>query len=282
MSRCRGFTVIELLVVIAIIAVLIGLLLPAIQQIREAAMRVASQNNLKQIVLASASFATEHQGNLPSIDQGASGANEVGTVFVALLPYVEQAAAARQLAGGLKSAYIPTYVSPADPTAGGPIKDQGAASYAANGQAFKGRPRLPATMADGTSQTIAFAEHYANCNNPDFFLYYASGNVFGMHRPTFADPQGDVVPVTKGSPPVSGPNLQFDWTFQVAPPVVPPRPAAPIPGQCNSLIAQTPHKSGMLVAIFDGSVRILEAGMSSATYWGAVTPASGEVLGVDW
>ena len=51
---------------------------------------------------------------------------------------------------------------------------------------------------------------------------------------------------------------------------------------CNPALAQTPHRSGMLVAMGDGSVRILAPGMSEATYWAAVTPAGGEILGPDW
>src|SRR2546429_2681951 len=88
----RGFTLIELLVVIAIIAVLIGLLLPAVQKVRQAAARAQSQNNLKQMGLGLQNLAGTFDTKLPPAYGPFPLGGPQGSLFCFLLPYVEQGA----------------------------------------------------------------------------------------------------------------------------------------------------------------------------------------------
>jgi prepilin-type N-terminal cleavage/methylation domain-containing protein len=283
----KGFSMIELLVVIAIIAILIALLLPAVQQVREAAARAESLNNLRQIALASHNFAGTNRGRLPSVSGDPRSVNRERSLFYALLLHVEQDALYREYLGrpvAMVRIPVRVFMSPADPTIDGAWGGKGVSSYAANAQVFTGNPSLTNTCLDGTSNTIFFAEHYAVRCGPSTFYYaeYETG-LGGSRRATFADggPKvdqyrnfGDNYPKTSGSPPISGPAWGQTVTFQVRP--------DPIETACDPGLANTPHRSGMLVGMGDGGSRILSPGISPATYWGAVTPASGEVLEGDW
>ena len=92
----RGFTLVELLVVIAIIGILIGMLLPAVQQVREAARRTDCMNNLKQIGFATQLFQDAHEAfpparvAAPPEADGQDCRNGCASWFVHILPFVEQ------------------------------------------------------------------------------------------------------------------------------------------------------------------------------------------------
>jgi len=315
--RVRNFTLIELLVVIAIIAILIGLLLPAVQKVREAAARAQCGNNLKQMSLGTINCADTYQQLLPPGSGNyplpmVSPNNGYGSPFFFMLPFIEQQnlynatyqPAGAQNAWGKSTpnwgqpsygAYwgnlrgnIKTYICPTDPTntpkefpsslpGGGTY---GAISYAANEQIFsltanggwESYKRYPASITDGTSNTIFYAERMLNCQANGGGL---GGSAYWYSFQAFATEVW--VP--------SGPS----WY-----PLFSPMPIATCGGQCpkgwpcpDSSVANigapsTYHTGGLTVGMGDGSVRNVSQGISLTTWLAAVTPAGGEVLGPDW
>ena len=190
----RGFTLIELLVVIAIIAILIGLLLPAVQKVREAAARTQSQNNLKQVALATMNFESSHKTTPPIFGQ-VRGSGPAGSIFFHLLPEMEQSALYNLGPDASRSQPLKVLRHPADPTmtgdgvfdlpAAAPAWDAatgtanaypawastantrwGLSSYGANWQVFGDQGAAISKFQDGLSNTIIFNEKYAVARRP--------------------------------------------------------------------------------------------------------------------
>jgi hypothetical protein len=138
--------------------------------------------------------------------------------------------------------------------------------------------KIDTVFRDGAASTLMFAENYGRCSG--FYNQYTMTPPTQVARREATFGVG-VRPVTTGDPPRSRPEFP-GLTFQVQPLVTLEILSDPPPNSCASTLAQTPHASGMLVAMGDGSARTLSPAISEATYWGMVTPASGEVLGTDW
>jgi prepilin-type N-terminal cleavage/methylation domain-containing protein len=279
----RGFSLIELIVVIAMLLFLAGLLLPAVQNLRQAGYKAETINNLKQICLAIHNVNDTYRRLPPACDKFANFKFEA-PVHVYLFPFIEQVALykAYDEAGGKgepAEVLIGVYRAGEDGSATGD-KLKGVQNYAANLRVFAdsgmktdynknmpalkavepGSARIPATFTDGTANTIVFATKIASCGE--------GGSKFA------ADPSSKFAAFFGQNAAQKQAHASDDAaTYQLQPEAK----------DCKTspLMAQAFAKT-LLIGLADGSIRGIDPKMSAETWNRALCPRDGMPLGDDW
>lgn len=295
--RSAAFTLIELLVVIAIIAILIGLLLPAVQKVREAAARMQCSNNLKQLGLGIHNFASANSDKMPA-QLRYGGPATWQTWHYIILPYIEQDNQFKlgQNIGACwnstpaNGGVIKTFLCPSDSShsngrRNGSGGDWAVTSYSTNYYMFGRDTFLDSSVGawqnvskytignipDGSSNTIGMLERFGQYStygwaplwaHPAGVNYWGSGNQWNCQYGQF-------------DPNVRNQMPQFGCRAN-------PSQGCPATTYAHPYYPNSGHSTSIQVVLMDGSVRGVNSGVTANNWYNVIYPDDGNVVDGNW